>query len=283
MAWAVAIVLFRKAGQHLPAQHLNLLKNSVMLVCLVPTMLLFDSDFSLPSSALGISLISGFLGIAIGDGLYLAAIQRLGASRAGLAGMMYTPWVILLSAVFLQETLGMAQWGGMSLVLLGLAGVGLAQRSGQNQGTAPFSWSGLGLAALAMALMASGVVMVKPVLEAQDLLTVVFFRAVAGTLPVALWMMRPAASGALFNPAIWNRVTHWPLLLLGCFVGTYVAMIVWLAGYKYAYASVAAILNESAALWIMLLAWWWLDERLNRAQLLSVLLIASGVLLVVLG
>ncbi len=280
VAWAMAIVAFRRAGQSLPPQHLNLLKNGVMLACLAPTLVLAGSPLALSSESLIISLISGLLGIAIGDGLYLAAVQKMGASRAGLAGMMYSPWVVGLSAVWLGETLRPWQWAGMGLVLLGLLGVGVAQRRRRGSTDEPFSWSGLGLAALAMALMAAGIVMAKPVLEAEPFLTVVWWRAVAGTVPVLLWLARPGAPAPLFSAVTWAGVTQWKTLLFGCFVGTYVAMIIWLAGYKYAQASVAAILNESAALWIMLLAWWLLDDRLNRAQVLSASLIAAGVLLV---
>ncbi len=280
VAWAMAIVAFRKAGQSLPPQHLNLLKNSVMLICLAPTLWVAGSPLTLGSEPLMISLISGLMGIAIGDGLYLAAVQKLGASRAGLAGMMYSPWVVTLSAIWLDESLRVWQWLGMGLVLVGLLGVGLAQKRRRGDTQEPFSWSGLGLAAAAMALMAAGVVMTKPVLESEPFLTVVWWRAVAGTLPVLIWLGRPGAPAPLFSATTWAGVTQWKTLLFGCFIGTYVAMIVWLAGYKYAKASVAAILNESAALWIMLLAWWLLDDRLNRAQLLSASLIACGVLLV---
>ena len=278
----MAIVAYRQAGQSLPPQHLNVLKNGVMLVCLLPTMVLLEASFSLPSTALAISLLSGFLGIAIGDGLYLSAVQKLGASRAGLAGMMYSPWVIALSAIWLGESLRAPQWAGLLLVLTGLLGVGLAQQRRRSPQAEPFSWPGLGLAAMAMALMAAGIVMVKPVLEQQDFLAVVWWRSLAGTLPVALWLLRPRAPAPLLARRTWAGVTQWKTLLFGCVVGTYVAMILWLAGYKYAQASIAAILNESAALWIMLLAWWWLDDRLNRAQLLSASLIGAGVLLVIL-
>lgn len=282
LAWAFAIVAFRHAGNNLNAQYLNLLKNTVMLVFLLPTMLVLDSSFSLPSAAMGISLISGFIGIAIGDGLYLAAVQKLGASRAGLAGMMYSPWVVLLSGIWLDEHLRRWQWIGMGLVLLGLLCVGLAQQSRRGPSSEKFSWHGLGLAAIAMALMAAGIVMAKPILETQELLTVVWWRGVAGTLPLVLWLLRPSAPQQLMTHAPWAGVKHWGTLLFGCFIGTYVAMIIWLAGYKYTQASVAAILNESAALWIMLLAWWLLGERLNRLQLMSASLIALGVMLVLL-
>lgn len=283
IAWALAIIVFRKAGQGLSPQHLNLLKNTVMLAALTPTMWAFGSPFSLPQSALWASLFSGFIGIAIGDGLYLRAVQMLGASRAGLAGMLYSPWVVILSGIWLGESLARGQWLGLGLVLVGLLGVGLLQRKAV--GTAEhgsFSWSGMAIAGAAMALMAAGVVMVKPALEQQSFLTVVWYRAIAGTLPLLLWLERPGAAPQfrLWSAQAWSGVQHWGLLLTGCFLGTYVAMLLWLAGYRYTQASVAAVLNESAALWIMLFAWWFLGDSLSRRQLVCAGLIATGVMLV---
>lgn len=283
VAWALAIIVFRKAGQGLSPQHLNLLKNSVMLAALTPTMWLLGSPFTLPESAFIVSIISGFIGIAVGDGLYLRAVQMLGASRAGLAGMLYSPWVVLLSGIWLGESLASGQWAGLGLVLFGLLGVGLVQRHSIGAiEHGQFSWGGLLIAGAAMALMAAGVVLVKPALEQESFLTVVWYRAMAGTLPLLFWLERPGTQShlRLWSAQAWVGVERWGLLLVGCFLGTYVAMLLWLAGYRYTQASVAAVLNESAALWIMLFAWWFLGDTLNRRQLACAGLIAVGVLLV---
>ena len=56
----------------------------------------------------------------------------------------------------------------------------------------------------------------------------------------------------------------WPKLLVAAFVGQFLAMVLWLAGYKFTLASVAAILNETASIFILLLAAIWLKEPLTR-------------------
>ena len=42
MVWALAVILFRRSGETLPPFELNLFKNLVGLVLLVPTILLFE-------------------------------------------------------------------------------------------------------------------------------------------------------------------------------------------------------------------------------------------------
>ena len=69
----------------------------------------------------------------------------------------------------------------------------------------------------------------------------------------------------------------WGRLLLAAFVGQFLAMVLWLAGYKFTLASVAAILNETASVFILLLAAFWLKEPLTRRSILGVGLTLGGV------
>ena len=56
-------------------------------------------------------------------------------------------------------------------------------------------------------------------------------------------------------------------------------MVMWLAGYKYTQASIAAILNETASIFILLLAWLLLREPLGRRGAIGVSLTLGGVVL----
>jgi drug/metabolite transporter (DMT)-like permease len=60
-------------------------------------------------------------------------------------------------------------------------------------------------------------------------------------------------------------------------------MILWLAGYKYTLASIAAVLNETASVFILLLAALWLKEPLTRRSVLGVTLTLGGVALMLLA
>jgi drug/metabolite transporter (DMT)-like permease len=50
-------------------------------------------------------LVSGLLGIAVADTWYLKALNMMGASRTGIVSSLFSPFFILLSAVFLGERL----------------------------------------------------------------------------------------------------------------------------------------------------------------------------------
>ncbi len=64
---------------------------------------------------------------------------------------------------------------------------------------------------------------------------------------------------------------------LAAFLGQFLAMLQWLAGYKHTLASVAAILNETASVFILVLAAIWLKEPLTRRAAIGVMLTLGGV------
>ena len=73
----------------------------------------------------------------------------------------------------------------------------------------------------------------------------------------------------------------WPQICLASFLGAYLAVMLWLAGYRYTLASIASVLNETSGIFIMLLAWLILREPLTGRKLLGLSLCFAGVVLMV--
>ena len=274
LAWAVGIILYRQLGATLPPLQLNFLKNLLVLGMLLPAVPLLHG-MALPQFSgvqLAAAVGSGLLGIGIADTLYFRALNELGAGRMGVLGNFYSPFVILLSVAFLGESLGPLQLAGFALV-----STGVWVAAWPRAGSAPrptHALRGFGYALLAIVLMAVSVVMVKRTLEAQPLLWATGLRmlgALAGMLAIAAWRGELAALAPPKTGMPWGR------LALAAFVGQFVAMVLWLAGYKFALASVAAILNETASVFILLLAAFWLKEPLTRRAIVGVGLTLSGV------
>jgi drug/metabolite transporter (DMT)-like permease len=278
-AWAVAIILFKKSGEHLPPFALNLVKNAMVLPLFVITVLVFEGPAwpALPRYDLAVILASGVLGIAAGDTLYFRALNAIGASRMAVAQALYSPSVILLSMLFLGERLSLWQFCGVALVLSGIVLVSYSRA----QGTAHARALRIGVlwAVFSVFLMALGIVMAKPMLEQHSFLWVVSLRVAAGfagMLAIATFRRQwPALLRA------YHGVKHWGSIVAGGFIGTYLSMMMWLAGYKYTQASIAAVLNELAAVFILPLAVLFLRERVESRQVLGVVLALAGVVLVV--
>ncbi|HBK57357.1 MAG TPA: hypothetical protein DDZ76_13890, partial [Xanthomonadales bacterium] len=249
--WAVGVILYRQLGLSLSPLKLNFLKNLLVLAALAPLALLVDGvgGFRLPLADLILALASGAIGIAVADTLYFRALNALGAGRLGILGNSYSPWIIVLSMLLLDERLSASQWLGFALVSAGVLLVVWPGRTplratGHGSDGVPGGPVRTGLAAVLGAfsifLMALSVVMIKPTLEAQPLLPVTVIR-MAGAL-IGMLMLAGLRGGLTH---LWPKpnTTPWRRLAVAALFGQALSMVFWLAGYKLTAASVAAILN----------------------------------------
>lgn len=274
LAWSAGVIIYKRLGETITPTRLNLMKNLIVLGFLLPSLALFGgAPPQLGAADLAITVVSGLLGIAVADSMYLTALNRLGAARMGILGNFYSPFVILLSFAFLGERLVPLQMAGFVLVTSGVLVVGA--RSATEPAERRALRRGLLLGVAAIAVMAVAIVLVKRVLETQPLIWVVALRmlgGIGGLLLLFAWRRE------LPWPAAAERARlRWPVVLFGAFVGQYLSMLLWLGGYKYTDASVAAILNETTSIFIVILAAIFLHEALTRRKLIGVALTMSGV------
>jgi drug/metabolite transporter (DMT)-like permease len=279
LGWAWAVILLRRSGETLPPFELNLFKNVLGFVLLIPTILIVDG-LALPRYSLFdlmVVLTSGLLGIALADTWYLRALNLMGASRTGIVASLFSPFVILLSTVFLGERMVSWQWIGFSLVISGVLLV--TWRVHRSEVDADDLRRGSLYGVGAMFMMAVGIVMVKEVLETRPFLWTVELRMVGGIAGMLVVMMFGGrwqrAKQSFTEPQPWGTVIG------ASFLAAYVALILWLAGYKLIDASVASALNETNGAFIVLLAWLILGEKIGRRKLVGVSLTLTGVIVMV--
>ncbi|MBI5544217.1 MAG: DMT family transporter [Deltaproteobacteria bacterium] len=260
LAWGVSVILFKRSEKASPYA-INLFKNSAAFLLLGLTLL----GLTLTGQAAGLPterspedwvrvIVSGVVGLAVADTLFLEALRRLGAGMMAILDCVYAPLVAILSVLFLGEHLGPGFALGTALVVGGLlaattTGEGLKAAAA----VARTQFGSVLLGVSSIALMAVGVVIAKPVLDRSELVEVTFTRMGAGSLSLAIWVLlrRPDRSQifSVFLPQpVWRQLV--PAMLLG----TYVSMLLWLGGVKYTSASTASVLNQLSVLFTLVLA-----------------------------
>jgi len=277
--WALAVVLFRRSGETLPAFELNLFKNLLGVVLMGLTVLAVESD-ALPVFSGREWLIvcaSGIIGIAVADTWYLRALNLMGAARTGVVASLYSPFVVLLSAVYLGELLHGWQLAGFSLVLAGILLV--TWRSNRLDVSQRALRLGVCYGAGAVLMMAIGIVMVKPVLEGEHFFATAGLRLAAGTLAMLAVVAVTRSWRQVF--ARYRSPQPWGTIVFASFLASYLAMLLWLGGYRLAPASVASVLNETAAAFIVLFSWWVLKEPMTLRRVGGVCLTFAGVSVIV--
>ena len=278
LLWAFAVIFYKKAGDHFNAYEMNLFKSTLVFLLMIPTVLITDG-FSIPVMShyqFWVILISGFVGIMLADFFYLRALQLIGASLTGITGSLYSPFVVGLSLMFLGEHLSYWQYIGMILVLAGVILVGYRKKSMTIEHP-PIK--GFVYAALAVFFTALGIVIIKPISNELPFFWIILLRSFGGYITMVLYgiLMRKPLS---ISHVIKAKGGTW--LILGAFIGQYLSMMIWVAGYKYTSASIASILNETASIFILILSWLILKEQLTKRKIAGIMVTITGVALILL-
>ena len=280
LVWSIAIIMFKKSGDDVHPILLNLLKNCVGLVLFIPTVFIVDG-FHLPSltgSQWWILTISGMIGIGAADAMVLKALKQAGASRLAIAECAYSPCVILLSWIFLGEALTLPRFFGAVLVIVAILCVCITKESLSATGGKVLSgmvWGSVGIMTMAI-----GIVMIKPLFSTVPLFWIITIRLAAGVV----------ASAAVFAGVRQKRKviqvlcqqSHKGLIFVACVLSTYVSMILWVAGYKYNDAALAAVLNQTSTIFTVILAAVILKEQFTPLKAVGTVLATSGVMIMAL-
>lgn len=281
VTWASAVILFKKSGERVHPIGLNQFKNLLAIILLIPTMLFMSRPF-LPPVSLNdyiILLVSGALGIGVADTLFFHSLNILGAGRSSIVDCLYSPFIIGLSILWLGESLSMIQGAGAVLIISAVIAI-TGERDPVSIDRASLI-GGVLLGALAMAMMAVGIVMAKPVLDRNELLWVTLTRLVGGAGILFLYLaVHPSRKSIIYSVASAGHRTY---TVTGSFIGGYLSMILWLAGMKYTQASIAAALNQMSNIFIFVFAAMFLKERITPIRAGAITLGVAGAIMVGIG
>ncbi len=281
IAWALAIIMFKKSGETVHPIGLNLSKDFLAVVLFIPTIYLFGEDLFRPAPARDylILFISGGLGIGVADTLLFICLNRIGAGLTAIVECLYSPFVIVLSFLFLGETLSLVQIVGAILILSAVFIATYRREPGSvdRKGLVV----GVLLGALSLFLTAVGVILVKPVLDRSPLLWVTEMRLLSGVLVLVLVLVFHARRRPIIKSILGaqNRT----ITIFGSFMGGYIAMLLWLAGMKYTQVSTASVLNQTTNVFIFVFAAIFLKERITTSRAIGILVAVIGALLVTFG
>lgn len=282
IAWAFAVVWFKRSGDKIAPLPLNLFKNVVALVLLAATLLVIGERFEtlrrFSREDFWILLFSGVVGIALADTLFFHSLNLIGVGIVSIVDCLYSPFTILFAALLLFEELTTLHLVGGGLIISGVL-ISSGHEPPADRTRAQVTL-GVLLGAVAVALMGFGIVLAKPVLDVAGfpLFWATTLRLLAGTAALALFAA--ASPGRREHFAVFRPSGAWKHAIPGSIAGAYLAMLLWVAGYKYTHATVAALLNQTAVIFALILATLMLNERFTRRKAASVALALSGIVLV---
>ncbi|NEQ30955.1 MAG: DMT family transporter [Leptolyngbya sp. SIO4C5] len=263
--WAVSTVIFGRLGKRLSPLILNLIKGLMAIALISLTLLLQQNELTrtepLPYVLL---LLSGMIGIGLGDTAYFSALNHLGPRRVLLMESVAPPIAALLAWIFLAEVLGLVAWLGILLTLVGVAWV-ISERVPDVNPQLADPRRGVLLGLLAALGQAVGVVMSRAALTSTtiDPLWSTLLRLSGGVLMLTILLLARRQVWSEMQPLRSPRLVS--VVALAAVLGTYLALWLQQTALKYAPAGIAQSLMATSPLFILPIALWLGDRVSLRA------------------
>lgn len=276
--WAIASLVYSRLGRQIPPLELNLFKGIIAIAFLVLTLLLQGQLLpEINPTALTLLLLSGVLGIGLGDTAYFAAINCLGARRTLILETLAPPLTAVLALVFLQEQLTAAAWCGILLTILGVVWVVTERVPNSTAESKHLTMRGISWGLLAAVAQATGAVLSRTALIQSSISPwwSTLVRLGAGVLVLLLWKLlgQRQVNGWLKPLQSWRIVG---VIAITAFFSTYLGIWLQQISLKFAPAGIAQTLSSTSPLFVLPLAIWMGDVVSFRA-ILGVLVALGGV------
>ena len=286
ICWSFAVIIFKSASKSLSPLLITALKNTIALLLFIVFFLIYGIpiwyDGFTTSDYIKI-IISGCLGMGFGDVLFIYALSKIGANRIAIINCFEPAVIYFFSIIMLGTILTFQQLLGFIIVITSL--LIISYEKDQDDIDKKTKMYGLMLQVIAIFLSSFGIVLIKPVLSkvthSIDLqLWVTVFRLFPGFIVAWTIFLFQKNKHILLRPLKENsKVLRKILLSSG--LGTFIALSFWIIGYaNIEKPPIASIIGQTSVIFITILSWVILKEKISKIRILSMVIAILGVLLI---
>jgi len=269
LSWSVAICLYRRYGDGVTAAQLNFLKNMMAIVLLLPWLLFTLPTFQLPNEIFYSMILSGIVGIAIGDSASFKALKYLSAHTTAV-GLCLGPPVAAVMAYFAWgEVLTSREGIGITLTLIGVLGAVLCSRKEKENVSQFWGW-GIFWVVVSGVAQGAGAVLGRHGLQHVDIAYGTYLRVMAANV-----LLLPSVLRTPFVAR--GRQLGW--LSAGAFIGTGVGLVLMSMALKMTKAGVSTALMATFPIFVIPVGRVILGEKATVGSILFTLVAAGGIVI----
>ncbi len=279
LCWTFAALLAGDLSKQLGGITFNRLRNVGVFIVLLIFVSLADLWGSIQNGQLAIILLSGLIGIAVGDSFLFSAMKRLGPRRAQILYACNAPISVVLGILYLNESLSLTGVFGIVLVFSGVVAA-IAWGKPSTRGKQLHLWEltegslmiGIGMGLMSALGQSVGAIIIKPVLD-------------AGAHPMAVSTLRVGMSAAFLSVLFYSgrsevkqhiSLKQRLLSSLNGILAIGIGVSLLLYAFSIGDVGIASILSSTQAVMMLPVIWWKTRQRPSAGAWLGALLVVAG-------
>ena len=273
-SWAFGTVMFDRIGKVVPYIGITFLKGIFSIVLMVGLLLFTGGLQSIGFEEFAFLVLSGIIGISIGDSLFFKSLQDLGAKVQVVFFLLGQIFTMLLSLLLLGEVLTISQYVGATILLIGIAIV--IWRKQENH---PNKIRGIVCGLLSILCFSISIIMVKVSISDLEVITATFYRMAFGTIFTLGFGVIGKQFTSWINPL--RDVRLLGAFVLNVVVITYGGFILSMVAIKYISVSLASVLSTTEPIFVLAFAFMINKEKVNRQELIGTFMTLVGLYLII--
>jgi len=275
--WSGSSIAFTEASRHLGSSLVNITRMVIGLFFLFITLLFLNVDTDLSQNQFVNLIVSGIIGIAVGDAFLFRSFELIGA-RISMLLMSVAPIIAaILAFVFLGESISFLGVVGIFVTFTGILIV-LLQKNGEGKHKSKSGIIGIVFAFLAAVGQGTGLIFAKLAFNEGEING--FFAT----------FIRLGASFIAFYPFLrfTNRINS-PIEKLkankkgllfataGAFIGPYLGITLSLIAISHTYVGIASTLMSTVPVIMLPIVYFYYKEKLTISSVLGAVVTVIGI------
>lgn len=277
LLWSGTSIVFTEASVRVGSFYVNVARLIIAMFCLALTVLIFQIEINLSTSQILNLILSGIIGLVIGDTFLFKAFQNIGA-RLSMLIMASVPGIsAILAFIFLSEKISFIGIIGMIITISGISLVVL-NRQEKPSSNYKIDYIGIFYAFMGAVGQAVGLIFAKNAFNESDIngFVAAFIRISSSVIfmyPLFVFITKIKNPFSIFR----NNKTALTYTLIGSIIGPFFGITFSLISVAHTKVGIASTLMSTVPIIMLPLVKFYYKERLTWIAITGAFLAVAGV------
>ena len=279
--WTWTMLFFSLAGERIGSLAVNVIRLSFALpLLLITTIILFGFHYTeiFAGGNVWYLLLSGFIGLTLGDAALFQALVLIGPRKTSLMFSSVPIATAFIAFVTIDERLSLIAWLSIIITVSGIIWV-VSEKPADNERVPTKSlMPGIIAVAVGVVCQAAGLVLSKAGMgETVNPLPATLLRIIAGTLGMYLYVIFSGKVGQVIKG--FRDMKAITLTAGGAFFGPFLGIWLSIISVKYTETGVTATLSATVPIMILPVVYFVYKEKLSGRTIFGTLVAVAGIAL----